>query len=60
MVIWVEKNNYGRKAWGIQRATCRVDPEGRIMKVWPRVKADGHADEVLAARRQLEGAAASA
>lgn len=57
---WVEKNNYGRKAWGIQRATFLLDPEGRIVRLWPRVKADGHADEVLAALRELEGAAASA
>lgn len=45
---WVEKTNYGRAYMGIQRATFLVDPEGRIAHAWPRVKAAGHAAEVLA------------
>ena len=45
---WVEKTNYGRKFMGIQRATFLVDPEGRIAHVWPKVKALGHAADVLA------------
>jgi peroxiredoxin Q/BCP len=53
---WVEKNNYGRKSMGIQRATFLIDATGRIAMVWPKVKADGHADEVLAAIRQLNAA----
>jgi peroxiredoxin Q/BCP len=53
---WVEKNNYGRKSMGIQRATFLIDPDGRIAKVWPKVKADGHADEVLATIRELSAA----
>ena len=53
---WVEKNNYGKKSLGIQRATFLVDPDGRIAKVWPRVKAEGHSDQVLQALRQLESA----
>jgi peroxiredoxin Q/BCP len=45
---WVEKDNYGRKFMGIQRATFLVDPDGRIAHVWPKVKAQGHAADVLA------------
>jgi peroxiredoxin Q/BCP len=46
---WVEKNSYGRTYWGVKRASFLVDPEGRIARVWPKVKAAGHAAEVLAA-----------
>ncbi len=45
---WVEKENYGRKYMGIQRATFLVDPDGCIAHVWPKVKAQGHAADVLA------------
>jgi peroxiredoxin Q/BCP len=53
---WQEKNNYGRKYWGIVRSSYLIDPDGRIARAWPRVKADGHAAEVLGA---LEEARAS-
>jgi peroxiredoxin Q/BCP len=46
---WVEKSNYGRKYMGIARTTFLVDPDGRIAHVWPKVKAQGHAADVLAA-----------
>jgi peroxiredoxin Q/BCP len=46
---WVEKENYGRRYWGVQRATFLVDPDGRIARVWPKVKPEGHADQILAA-----------
>lgn len=46
---WVEKENYGKKSMGTARTTFLIDPEGRIARVWTKVKADGHADEVLAA-----------
>ena len=59
---WVLKSNYGREYMGIQRSSFLVDPEGRIAHSWPRVKADGHAAEVLAALgvARLERAAAGA
>jgi peroxiredoxin Q/BCP len=44
---WVEKSNYGRNFMGIQRATFLVDPDGKIAHVWPKVKAQGHAADVL-------------
>lgn len=46
---WVEKENYGRKYWGVKRSTFLIDPEGRIAHSWPTVKPLGHAAEVLAA-----------
>ena len=46
---WVEKQNYGRTYWGTARTTFLVDPDGRIARVWPKVKPEGHATEVLAA-----------
>lgn len=44
-----EKNMYGKKVMGIERTTFLIGPEGRIVRVFPKVKADGHAEEVLAA-----------
>lgn len=50
---WGIKQNYGREYEGIIRSSFLVDPEGRIARVWPKVKADGHAADVLAAYRTL-------
>ena len=47
--VWVEKTNYGKTYMGIARATFLVDPDGRIARTWPKVKADGHAEDVLMA-----------
>ncbi|MBX3181353.1 MAG: thioredoxin-dependent thiol peroxidase [Polyangiaceae bacterium] len=47
--VWVMKKNYGREYLGIQRATFLVGADGRIARVWPRVRVDGHAEKVLAA-----------
>lgn len=46
---WVEKQNYGRTYMGIGRATFLVDPDGFVNRVWPSVKPEGHAAEVIAA-----------
>ncbi|MDX5358848.1 MAG: thioredoxin-dependent thiol peroxidase [Rhodobacterales bacterium] len=51
--VWGEKSMYGKKFLGITRATFLIDAEGRIAKVWPKVKVAGHADEVLEAARAL-------
>lgn len=51
--VWVEKNRYGRTYWGVQRATFLVGRDGRIARVWPNVKPDGHAQEVLDEVRKL-------
>lgn len=47
--VWVEKNMYGKKYMGIQRATFLIGPDGKIKKIWPKVKVAGHAEDVLAA-----------
>jgi peroxiredoxin Q/BCP len=45
--VWVEKSMYGKKYMGIERATFLVGADGRIARVWPKVKVDGHAEAVL-------------
>lgn len=50
---WVEKNMYGKKSMGIQRATFLIDAEGTVVRVWPKVKVAGHAAEVLEAVKAL-------
>jgi peroxiredoxin Q/BCP len=42
-----EKNMYGKKVLGIERTTFLIDAEGRVAHVFPKVKAEGHAEEVL-------------
>jgi len=51
--VWVEKNMYGRKYMGIERATFLIDGTGVVRRVWRKVKVAGHAAEVLAAARAL-------
>ncbi|HQY37822.1 MAG TPA: thioredoxin-dependent thiol peroxidase [Pseudomonadota bacterium] len=48
MGVWVEKSLYGRRYFGIARATFVISAEGRIEKVWEKVSPDGHGPEVLA------------
>lgn len=47
--VWVEKSMYGKKYMGVERSTFVIGPDGNIKKVFPKVKVEGHADEVLAA-----------
>lgn len=51
--VWVEKSMYGRKYMGVERTTLLIDREGRIARVWAKVKVPGHAEEVLEAARSL-------
>lgn len=44
-----EKNMYGKKVIGIERTTFLIGPDRRLLKVFPKVKPEGHADEVLTA-----------
>lgn len=46
--VWVEKNMYGKKSWGIQRSTFIIGPDGIVMKAFNKVKVDGHSEEVMA------------
>jgi peroxiredoxin Q/BCP len=50
---WGEKSMYGRKYWGVLRKTFLIDAQGRIARVWPKVRVPGHAEEVLAAASAL-------
>lgn len=45
--VWKEKNLYGRKYMGVERTTYIIDPEGRIKKIFRKVKVDGHNKEVM-------------
>ncbi len=51
--VWGEKSMYGKKFMGIERTTILIDGEGRVARVWPKVKVAGHAEEVLAAAEAL-------
>ena len=44
---WVEKTNYGKSYMGIQRATFLIGPDGKVARSWPKVKPEGHAQQVL-------------
>jgi thioredoxin-dependent peroxiredoxin len=50
---WVKKAMYGKEYMGIQRDTFLIDKTGKIRKIWRKVKAEGHAAEVLEAARAL-------
>ena len=45
--VWVEKSMYGRKYMGVERSTFLIDENGKIEKVWRKVKVPGHAEAVL-------------
>jgi len=46
---WGEKNMYGKKSMGIIRSTVLIGPDGKVIKHFPKVKVNGHVDEVLEA-----------
>lgn len=50
---WVEKSMYGKKYMGIDRSTVLIDGDGKVRKVWRKVKVPGHVAEVLEAARTL-------
>ena len=51
--VWVEKSMYGKKYMGVERTTVLVGPDGKVRKVWPKVKVAGHAKDVLEAVKSL-------
>jgi peroxiredoxin Q/BCP len=51
--VWGEKSMYGKTFMGIARNTLLVGKDGKIARIWRKVKVDGHADEVLAAAQAL-------
>jgi peroxiredoxin Q/BCP len=53
--VWGEKSMYGKTFMGVERSTFVIGPDGRIKRIWRKVKVPGHAAEVLAAVRGLAG-----
>lgn len=51
--VWAEKSMYGKKFWGVERATFLIGGDGRVAQVWPKVKVAGHAEAVLEAARGM-------
>jgi peroxiredoxin Q/BCP len=51
--VWIEKNMYGKKSMGIERATYLIDANGKIARIWRKVKVPGHVEEVLDAVKAL-------
>jgi peroxiredoxin Q/BCP len=51
--VWVEKSMYGRKYMGVERSTFLIGADGKIAKIWRKVKVPGHAEDVLAAAKAL-------
>jgi peroxiredoxin Q/BCP len=52
--VWAEKSMYGRKYMGVERSTFLIDKQGRIARVWRKVKVTGHAEEVLTVAQGLK------
>lgn len=48
-----EKNMYGKKVIGIERTTFLIGPDQRLLRIFPKVKPEGHAEEVLEALKEL-------
>ena len=51
--VWAEKSMYGRKYMGVLRNTYLIGPDGKIARIWEKVKVKGHAEEVLEAAKTL-------
>jgi thioredoxin-dependent peroxiredoxin len=51
--VWVEKSMYGKKYMGIERSTFLINADGKIERIWRKVKVPGHAADVLAATKAL-------
>lgn len=51
--VWAEKTMFGRKYMGVVRTTFLIDRDGKIARVWRKVRVPGHAEEVLAAAKAL-------
>jgi thioredoxin-dependent peroxiredoxin len=51
--VWREKSMWGRQYMGVERTTMLLDRQGKIARVWRKVRVRGHAEEVLEAARAL-------
>lgn len=52
--VWVEKQMYGRRYMGVERATFLINPKGRIRKIWRKVSPKDHASQVLSVLKEAE------
>ncbi len=53
--VWQKKKMAGREYMGIVRTTLLISPDGTVAHLWPKVKVNGHVDEVLATLKKLKG-----
>jgi len=51
--VWKTKRMYGKEYMGVERSTFLLDPEGKVRKVWRKVRVDGHVDEVLGSIKEV-------
>ena len=51
--VWIEKSMYGRNYMGVERATFLIDREGRIQRLWRKVKVPGHVEAVIEAAKAI-------
>ncbi|WP_105440571.1 thioredoxin-dependent thiol peroxidase [Neorhizobium sp. T25_13] len=51
--VWKEKSMYGRTYMGVERTTFLIGADGRVARIWPKVKVKGHAEEVLESLKAL-------
>jgi len=54
MGVWKEKSMYGKKYMGVERTTVIIDRDGRVARIFPKVRVPGHVEEVEAALRDLD------
>lgn len=52
--VWKEKSMYGRKFMGVERTTVIIDRDGRVARIFPKVRVPGHVEEVETALRELD------
>lgn len=52
--VYQKKKLYGREFWGVQRATFAIGPDGKVAKIWSKVKVKGHVDAVLAFVKNMD------
>ena len=51
--VWVRKSMYGKSLMGVHRSSCLIDVDRKIINIWPKVKVDGDAQDILTSIRAL-------
>lgn len=52
--VWKQKSMYGRSYMGVERTTVIIDRDGRVARIFPKVRVPGHVEEVEAALREID------